>query len=48
MSTLLHRLGRLFAKLFAAAPAPQDPDRMSLQDWADLPVHHPVCDRAPC
>lgn len=48
MSTLIHSIGRLFAALFATPSTPPDPESMTLQDWADLPVHHPVCDRAPC
>ncbi len=48
MSSLLLQIGRLFAGLFAPSSAPLDPESMSLHDWADLPVHHPVCDRAPC
>jgi hypothetical protein len=48
MSSLIQQLGRLFAGLFASGPAPLDPDSMSLHDWADLPAHHPVGDRAPC
>ena len=48
MSTLIHALGRLFATLFSADRAPLDPDSMSLQEWADLPAHHPAVDRAPC
>lgn len=47
MSSLL-RLVRLVAGLFASERAPLEPEGMSLQDWADLPVHHPACDRAPC
>ena len=48
MSNLITLLGRLFATLFAADPAPLDPDSLSLRDWADLPAHHPSSDRAPC
>lgn len=48
MSSLLLQLGRLFATLFSSDHAPLDPETMSLHDWADLPAHHPVCDRAPC
>lgn len=43
MSSLLNLLRRLFA---AAHPTP-DPDRMSLNDWADLPAWHPRTDCAP-
>lgn len=48
MSSLVTRLARLVAGLFAADRAPLDPDSMSLHDWADLPAHHPAGDRAPC
>jgi hypothetical protein len=48
MSTLIHSIGRLFAALFTTPSAPLDPEAMSLHDWADLPSHHPVADRAPC
>jgi len=48
MSSLSRKLRRLLAGLFAPAPAPLDPESMSLHDWADLPAHHPRHDRAPC
>ncbi|WP_186767057.1 hypothetical protein [Devosia ginsengisoli] len=48
MSSLLTQIHRLFAGLFATSSTPVDPESMSLHDWADLPSHHPVCDRAPC
>jgi hypothetical protein len=48
MSSLLPRLQRLFAGLFSTPRLPLDPENMSLRDWADLPVHHPSRDRAPC
>ena len=48
MSSITTLLSRLFAALFASGPAQPDPDNMSLHDWADLPVHHPSGDRAPC
>ena len=48
MSTLMHKIGRLFAGLFAVDPSPVDPEAMNLQDWADLPIHHPSADRTPC
>lgn len=48
MSTLMQALGRLFAGLFSADPAPLDPEAMTLRDWADLPAHHPSADRSPC
>ncbi len=41
---------RRFARLFTTPASPRqrpDPDTMPLRDWADLPVHHPYCDRAP-
>lgn len=48
MSTILTILRRLQAAFAPAGGAPTDPDTLSLRDWADLPVHHPLCDRTPC
>lgn len=48
MSSIITLLRRLFAALLEQDRAPLDPDSMSLQDWADLPSHHPASDRAPC
>jgi hypothetical protein len=48
MSTLIERLGKLVSAIFSTTRAPVDPDAMSVHDWADLPVHHPRGDRAPC
>lgn len=38
--TMLLWLGR---RLVAAQAREIDPDTLSLHDWADLPVHHPLC-----
>ena len=48
MSSLIQRLSRIVAALFSARHVPVDPETMSLQEWADLPVYHPLCDRTPC
>ena len=48
MSSLVTLLGRLFAGLFTPAATPLDPESLSLNEWADLPAHHPVRDHAPC
>ena len=48
MSNLIQNLGRLVASLFSSEPIQPDPENMCLRDWADLPAHHPVRDRAPC
>ncbi|WP_240231582.1 hypothetical protein [Devosia lacusdianchii] len=48
MSSILTILSRLLAVFAPADRAPTDPDTLSLRDWADLPVHHPLSDRAPC
>ena len=48
MSSIITQLRRLFTALFAAEQVTIEPDCMSLQDWADLPPHHPASDRAPC
>ena len=48
MSSLINIVHRLAAALFTAPAILTDPDTMSLHDWADLPAHHPVSDRAPC
>jgi len=42
--TLRRRLLAVFAPHGRTAT---DPDTMSLRDWADLPVHHPLTDRTP-
>jgi len=47
MSSLLQSVARFFAGL-NARHAPLDTDTMSLRDWADLPIHHPKRDNAPC
>lgn len=47
MSTMLERLARSLASLLTTRKALPDTDRMSLREWADLPIHHPICDRAP-
>lgn len=39
-------LARLLARLGRALPParrPLNPDCMTLNDWADLPAHHPNC-----
>ena len=48
MSSLLKTVRRLASALFTTPAIPTDPDTMSLHDWADLPAHHPLSDRAPC
>jgi len=48
MSNLFAFIGRLIAAVLAPRQAPADPDQLSLQDWADLPHHHPSSERAPC
>jgi hypothetical protein len=48
MSWLIHVLGQWLTALLTPPSAPAHPDTMNLQDWADLPAHHPVCDEAPC
>jgi hypothetical protein len=48
MSWLIHVLGQWLTALLTPSSAPAHPDTMNLQDWADLPAHHPVCDEAPC
>jgi len=48
MFSLLSFIARTLAAVFSARQAAVDPDRLSLQDWADLPHHHPSCERAPC
>ena len=48
MSSLVNLLRRLAAAVFTPPRAVADPETMPLRDWADLPVHHPLCDRAPC
>ena len=45
---VLAQLRQWFSRLLASSPpGPLEPERMSLRDWADLPPHHPLCDRAP-
>ncbi|MDB5615320.1 MAG: hypothetical protein JWQ22_2973 [Devosia sp.] len=48
MSNLIQVLGRLVATLFSRERIQPDPEHMCMRDWADLPSHHPVRDRAPC
>jgi hypothetical protein len=48
MSSITTRVRRLVASLFSAPRIPADPETMTLRDWADLPPHHPLSDRAPC
>lgn len=39
-------LARLLARLRPVARPPvsgPEPECMSLRDWADLPIHHPLC-----
>lgn len=48
MSSLLALLRQLAKAVFMTPRAVADPETMPLRDWADLPVHHPLCDRAPC
>ena len=48
MSNLVHTIMRRVSGLFAREPVPLDPDSMALRDWADLPPHHPLHERAPC
>ena len=43
MSNLLTLLRRL-ADALSGPATPVTPDTMSLNEWADLPAHHPVCD----
>ncbi|MHA6689540.1 hypothetical protein [Devosia sp. A449] len=47
MSSFVRRFTRLFTTSASPHRLTRDPDTMSLRDWADLPVHHPYCDRAP-
>ena len=36
-------IAQWFARLVANAQARDiDPDALSIHDWADLPVHHPI------
>jgi len=48
MSTIFRIVAHWLGALFQSSGEPANPDQMSMHDWADLPVHHPVCDRAPC
>lgn len=48
MSIIKQWLSGFFATLLSSDCAPADTDGMSVRDWADLPVHHPVRDSAPC
>lgn len=48
MSSLIGIISRLVAQLFRRERPTLGPEDMSLRDWADLPAHHPVSDRAPC
>lgn len=48
MSTMLIAIRRLLAAFAPTTLKTTDPEALSLHDWADLPVHHPLCDRAPC
>lgn len=47
MSSFVRRFTRLFIAPASPRGLARDPDTMSLRDWADLPSHHPYCDRAP-
>ncbi|SHF93285.1 hypothetical protein [Devosia limi] len=46
MSTMNNLFKRLAAVFVPAARPSIDPDALSLQQWADLPAHHPRRDRA--
>ena len=48
MSILKQLINRLVASVFSRDRIPLDPESLALRDWADLPAHHPVRDRAPC
>jgi hypothetical protein len=48
MSIISTWLRRLLGTRITARPSATNPDAMSLREWADLPPHHPSCDRAPC
>jgi len=41
--SFLTRLLAWFGKRVPPRPRTPDPDRMTLNDWADLPPHHPDC-----
>lgn len=47
MSSFVRRFARLFTTPASPRQLTRDLDSLSLRDWADLPVHHPYCDRAP-
>ncbi|MEQ9635485.1 MAG: hypothetical protein RLW68_05295 [Devosia marina] len=44
--SFLTRLLAWFGKAMPSRPRTSHPDCLSVQDWADLPPHHPRCD--PC
>lgn len=48
MSNLWNFLTRQLVAWLSSDSKPLEPESMSLRDWADLPPHHPVRDRAPC
>lgn len=43
--SMLDRFWRRLAALFAKPPQKLEPEYLSMRDWADLPPHHPLCDR---
>lgn len=42
MSTLSKFVRRLVARTSPTPRPSRDMDNLSLRDWADLPVHHPI------
>jgi hypothetical protein len=43
MFNLWHLLAQWISTWLSPEPEPTHPDQMSLQEWADLPPHHPFC-----
>jgi hypothetical protein len=43
MSNVFRRVLLWLDRLFTPAAEPARPDAMSLEEWADLPPHHPLC-----
>lgn len=44
LNALLRRLAAWLTEPVPSATAPYQ----AVTDWADLPAHHPRCDKAPC